>query len=193
MSLTQKTNVVPLKGEFDIFDFYNKMEKSNILFSFKGDLTTELLNSILHVIETKLEKMESSLKIKKKVFNLLIECLQNLYHHNEESRLNDNSQPSGLVMIAQNENGYSVFTGNFISNDSAEELKTKLERVNSLDQEELKELYKSILENGTYSSKGGGGLGIIEIARKSGEKLEFGFVPVDKQNQFFSLNVKVNS
>jgi hypothetical protein len=183
-----------LKGEFNIFDFYDKMERNNILLSFKGDLTVDLLNSILHVTESKLSKMEPSLKIKKKVFNVLVECLQNLYHHNEEFQQDQKDvEAAGLVLVARNENGYSVITGNFISNDSVEELKVKLERVNQLDSEELKSLYKNILDNGTYSSKGGGELGIIDIARKSGEKLDFGFVPVDKLNQFFSLNVKVNS
>ena len=102
-------------------------------------------------------------------------------------------QAAGLVMVASNQNGYSVITGNFISNCIAEELKAKLERVNELDREELKSLYNNILDNGTYSSKGGGELGIIDIARKSEKKLNFGFVPIDKTNQFFSLNVKVNS
>lgn len=183
-----------MKGEFDIFDFYDKMERNNILLSFKGDLTTDLLNSILHVIESKLKNMEASLKIRKKVFNVLVECLQNLYHHNEELEMDlSKEHSSGLVMVARNGTGYSVITGNFISNDSADELRAKLERVNRMDRDELKKLYKEILDNGSFSAKGGGGLGIIDIARKSGEKLDFGFVPVDKVSQFFSLNVKVNS
>ncbi len=55
-----------------------------------------------------------------------------------------------------------------------------------MSREEKKDYYKSILNNGEYSSKGGGGLGIIDIARRSSEKLEYGFVPVDEQNAFFT-------
>jgi hypothetical protein len=36
-------------------------------------------------------------------------------------------------------------------------------------------------------------LGIIDIARKSGRKLEYGFVPLDEKNAFFSLNVNVTT
>jgi len=52
-------------------------------------------------------------------------------------------------------------------------------------------LYKQVLTNGQVSDKGGGGLGIIDIAKKSGEKLDYGFMPVDDFNSFFSLNVSI--
>ena len=34
---------------------------------------------------------------------------------------------------------------------------------------------------------------MIDIARKSGSKLEYGFVPYDPDNAFFSLNVNVGN
>jgi len=42
------------------------------------------------------------------------------------------------------------------------------------------------------SDKGGGGLGMIDIARKSGQKLDFNFLPVNNNFSFFSLNIKVS-
>jgi hypothetical protein len=40
--------------------------------------------------------------------------------------------------------------------------------------------------------KGGGGLGMIDIARKTGQKLNFDFAPVDDKYSFFSLNIKIS-
>lgn len=57
------------------------MERENILLSFKGEVTSELLTSVLSIMESKMDYMEESPKTKKKVFNVLVECLQNLYHH----------------------------------------------------------------------------------------------------------------
>ena len=65
----------------DAFNIYNKMDKNNILLSFKGDITSELLTSILQIMESKLDNLQEEPKIKKKVYNVLVECLQNLYHH----------------------------------------------------------------------------------------------------------------
>jgi hypothetical protein len=41
------------------------------------------------------------------------------------------------------------------------------------------------------SLKGGGGLGMIDIARKTGEKLEYDFLEIDNKVSFFTLIIKV--
>ncbi len=162
---------------------------------FKGELTPDLINSILHIVEEKMNRSDTNLKIRKKVFNILVECLQNLYHHNQikSSDIDANSDfPAGMVMVAEDDDGYSIMTGNFIASEVVSSLQKKLEEINDLDREGLKALYSKILDNGEMTKKGGGSLGLIEIARKSGEKLEFGFAPLNNMNNFFSLNVKVN-
>ena len=65
----------------DVFDLYNNMERNDILLSFKGAITSELLTSVLQIMEEKMEDLNEEPKTKKKVFNVLVECLQNLYHH----------------------------------------------------------------------------------------------------------------
>ena len=61
------------------------MEKNNILLSFKGDITSALLTSILQIMENKMDNMNEEPKTKKKVYNVLVECLQNLYHHMDDA------------------------------------------------------------------------------------------------------------
>ncbi|MCZ6898904.1 MAG: DUF6272 family protein, partial [Bacteroidetes bacterium] len=39
----------------------------------------------------------------------------------------------------------------------------------------------------TLSEKGGAGLGFVDMARKSGHKLEFGFETMNDEFSFFSL------
>lgn len=177
----------------EIFDLYDSMERKNIMLSFKGDMSTELLTSILQLIENKLDRFGESPKVKKRMFNILVECLQNLYHHIERppKAANGDEQPSVIVMIAKNRTGYSIITGNYVLNNNVEALKKRLEEINQMTSDEVKRLYKSVLADGERSSKGGGGLGIIDIARKSGEKLHYGFIPFENGSSFFSLNVKV--
>ena len=64
----------------NIYSLYKSQEDQSILLSFKGVVTPDLLTSILQIIESKLTEMEEEPKIKRKVFNVLVECLQNLYH-----------------------------------------------------------------------------------------------------------------
>jgi len=175
-----------------IFDLYDSMERKNIMLSFKGELTADLLTSILQIVENKLDRFGESAKVKKRMFNILVECLQNLHHHlDSPPEGSSDDTPSVVVMIAKNVTGYSVLTGNFVLENNADMLKRRLEEINAMSKEEVKALYKSVLADGKMSDKGGGGLGMIDIARKSGEKLEFGFVPIGNGSSFFSLSVKV--
>jgi hypothetical protein len=182
-----------MSARFDIFDIYDKMERNNIMLSFKGTVTSELLTSILQIMENRLDTTDDSPKIKKKVFNVLVECLQNLYHHIDEIPEIEgiSNSKNAIFMVGKNDNDYFIITGNFILTENVNGLKEKLDTINAMDKEQLKEYYKAVLNNGSMSAKGGGGLGMIDIARKSGQKLDYLFQPVDKENSFFSLNVKV--
>lgn len=185
-----------MDSKIDVFEFYDRMERENIMISFKGDMNTELLDAILQVAEKKLLQIEETAKVRKRVFNILVECLQNLYHHIEHIKFDhkkESEKPSVIVMIARTVRGFSIITGNFVLNNDIDQLKDKLQEINQMNSEEIKSLYKKVLSSGSRSKKGGGGLGIIDIARKSDEKLEYGFIPFDSVSSFFSLNVKVSS
>ena len=95
-------------------------------------------------------------------------------------------------MIGKLDGKYSIFTGNYILNENINGLRRRLDEVNALSKEELKEYYKKVLNNGEMSLKGGGGLGMIDIARKTGEKLEYEFLEIDNKVSFFTLNIKVS-
>lgn len=181
-----------------LFEIYEDLKKRNIILSFKGDITPDLLTSILFVIEQKLDRYDETSKVKRKVFNVLVECLQNLYHHSDEDQEEEiveneiAGKASVIVMVAKNSDGYNILTGNMIPSENVGILKNRLEEINELSKDELKELYLATLTDGKRSRKGGGGLGFLEIARKSGRKLEFGIVPYNDQSSFFSLNVKID-
>lgn len=172
------------------------MERNNIILSFKGAITSELLSSVLQIMESKMEDLEESLKTRRKVFNVLVECLQNLYHHIDDFEIDGTPEDvarmkSAVFMIARNEGYYNVVTGNFLLTENVTKLTDRITTINSFDREELKEYYKSVLNNGEMSAKGGGGLGFIDIAKKSGEKLDFDFAEVDDTYSFFTLIVKI--
>lgn len=176
-----------------VFDIYKQLEEKNVLLSFKGMITSELLTTILQIMESKMDHIEEKPKVKKKVFNILVECLQNLYHHidNDDTVHVPTEDKSALLMIAKKESEYQITTGNYMKSQDVEALENKLDLVNSMDKLELKAYYKKVLSEGTLSAKGTAGLGMIDIARKSGEKLEYSFTPINDRTTFFSLAVKI--
>ncbi|MGK0383871.1 MAG: hypothetical protein ACJAVL_000605, partial [Bacteroidia bacterium] len=175
----------------NIYDLYHKMESNKVVLSFKGEVTSELMTCILQIMEQRMESMNEAPKLKKKVYNVLVECLQNLYHHIDEIPSESGEKGtdhSAIFMISLNKNnGYSITTGNYIQTTRKDSFENKLERINSLESAELKELYKEVLNNDARSEKGGGGLGMIDIARKTGKKLNYAFAPLNDEYSFFSL------
>jgi hypothetical protein len=179
----------------DIYELYQTMERENILLSFKGVVTSELLSSVLSIMESKMDYMEESPKTKKKVFNVLVECLQNLYHHIDDGteRIVERIEAkSALFMIAKKDEQFVISTGNYIDCESAADLQSRLDTINGMNKDELKQYYQEILSNGNLSEKGTAGLGMIDIARKSGNKLEYQFLPVNDTSCFFCLNIKID-
>jgi coenzyme F420-reducing hydrogenase delta subunit len=177
------------------YSYFKNMQVNNIIFVYQGEVTADLVSSVLHMMENKLDGDGEDKKIKKKVFNVMVECLQNVYHHLdalEEVADGEINDKRALLMIGKEESDYYVITGNYIRNDRVSSVKSKLERVNQCDKQELKTLYQEILSNEPMSDKGTAGLGMIDIARKSGQKLGFDFHYVNEKYSFFSLEAKVS-
>ena len=128
------------------------------------------------------------------MYNVLVESLQNLYHHVDSvpEGFKDQSEKFGILSVNKVDKGYKILTGNFVRSDNVERLEEKIKRINRSSQEEIKELYKFILNHQRISAKGGGGLGLVDIARKTGNKLDYTFKKYDETSSFFCLNILVN-
>ncbi len=180
---------------FNITEYYKELSKGDILLAFKGSITSDLINEVLEAVENKLEEGNEEGKTRKKIYNVLVESLQNLYHHIEETHdgIEEDLDPKfGILVIARNPSGeYLITTGNFVVSTKTKFLKEKVEKINSLSKEELKDMYKFILNHQRISAKGGGGLGLVDIARKTGKKMECHFFPYNDKYTFFDLQILI--
>ena len=124
--------------------------------------------------------------------DLSFDCWKDIQYHLDDDDFKTRvNEKSALFMIRKVDGEYSIMTGNFIPSENVEMMKGRLDRINEMDKDQLKLYYKEVLNNGEMSAKGGGGLGMIDIARKSGKKLEYDFDSIDNEYSFFSLNIKV--
>jgi len=175
----------------DIFDFYKDMKQKNVLLAYKGNVSDHLFGSLLKLAEDKLEKIESKATLKKKVFNILVEVLQNIYHHVEDYTSKDDDFFSIVLMLVKHDKGYLIVTGNPVRLDKMQSLKKRLDKINSLSKDELRDYYRDRLDKGSFSKKGGAGLGLMDIVRKAGKSIKYEFKPMENGYSFFSLQVQV--
>jgi len=179
---------------FNLKEYYSDLSKGDVLLAYKGSITSDLINDILEAVEQKLEEANAESKLRKKMYNVLVESLQNLFHHiepNHEGIEEDLDPKFGVLVIERDGEFYKVTTGNFVNTKRIKFLKEKIDKINSLTKDELKDMYKFILNHQKLSAKGGGGLGLVDIARKSGNKLEYEFYVYNENYSFFNLTIRV--
>lgn len=169
-----------------IYEMHQKMLSENLYLVYEGEFSQEIVKSVLMLTERNLTYFGEQLSIKRKVFNIMVECLQNICRHCYEEE-NVNTLKYAIFMIGMQDDHYTILSGNFMLKDHVDSLRSKLEKINALDKEGLKELYKEIMLKGKRSPKGGAGLGLIDMARRSGQKLRFNFQEVKDNVTFFSL------
>ena len=166
------------------------------LTSYRGDISSDVINNVLDSVERKTEEHDDPSKIRKKVYNVLVESLQYLYHHVDivpDDFEDQNSERFGIIVIYRQNEAYSIVAGNFITNDKISSLENKIEKINNSSPEEIKNLYKFILHHQKISEKGGGGLGLVDIARKTGNRLDYKFTDYNSEFSFFQLRIKIDS
>jgi hypothetical protein len=167
------------------------MMSQKLILVYQGDFTQESTKSILSMAERNLDSSGEESSIKRKVFNVMVEALQNIVKHSDELIDGQIRSHAAIFLIGKEANRYSIMSGNPVQKSNVEKLKKTLEHLNNLDKDGLKELYKEIIKNTTISEKGGAGLGFVDMARKSGGKLEFEFPEMNSDYCFFCLKVNV--
>ena len=180
---------------FDIENYLSDQSNGDIILFYKGNVDSDVINHVLDTVEDKMVEVDEQSKLRKKVYNVLVESLQNLYHHVDrvpDDFEDQTSEKYGLLFVKKVEGGYKIVTGNFVQAENIEKLEEKIKRINRSSYEEIKELYKFILNHQRISAKGGGGLGLVDIARKTGNKLDYAFKKYNDKYSFFYLDILVN-
>jgi hypothetical protein len=176
-----------------VYDFYKTMKAHEITLVYEGEITHQITKAFTSLTESNMMKELESNAVQKKVFHVMVECLQNISKHADDFAANDFVYSGrGIFLVSKGEGDYSVTTGNVIDNYKTEELRSLLETINSLDKEGLNQLYKTQIKEGRLSEKGGAGLGFIDIARKTGKKLIYHFLPVSETTSFFLLTSTIS-
>ena len=177
----------------DKLQFVSKLREqlpdNRFMLSYKGEISDDIMLPLLAMTEKKLDISGTAGKVKAKVFNVMVECLQNITRHTA----NITADKAAIFMFGGCDEGYVIFSGNAIKSEKVQELKSKLLKINTMSKDELKEFYKFWINSQEFSNKGGAGLGLIDMARKTGNPLDFDFEPIDDEYYFFSLKTLINT
>lgn len=167
-----------------LFDYYREMEEENIVLSFKGPISDNLLVGIENMIKTKLREKKQASEIIKKVFSVFVELSQNVCFHSAD-------RCGGILLIRDSKDFYEISSGNMIKKSETDPLGDRIRHINSLEPSELKKFYVRRLRTPLRTGKSGGNVGLIIVLRQSGNPIAFAVHPVDETRSFIEIHVKI--
>jgi hypothetical protein len=156
---------------------------------YKGKLNHEILKLFTSMAEAKVSKGCSNISVRRLVFHAIVECVQNITRHSDDYDVDGIG--NGIFMVGERKDYYYIITGNVIKSHKVPKLEHQLEKLNLLTDKELLKLHKAQMVDGEISDKGGAGLGLIDMIRKTGEKYIYQFLKLDMENHYFILKVTV--
>lgn len=170
------------------FEIFAKLANNEFSYIYNGQFTTTISDHIIALGELTMEKMGKSSKVRKRVFSVVVESLQNVTRHHD-----DVGENQGFFAIQLINGSYYITTVNLIYNENIEKVDNILKRIQNANPEELKELYKETLSDNMFSNKGGAGLGLMEIAKKTNNKIYYNFHKVNDLYSYFYLRPYVSN
>ena len=161
----------------EALEIHQYMNEKNVIMSFMGELTHQVTTSLLKNLKDDMHSSNIDIVTQKRLYGIIVECLDNISKHwaalDIEKLLGRISPP--IFMLSKSDNFYFIVTGNHVANKEVDALIKKIELVNALDKKGLQDYYRQTLAEETLLESDNAGLGIIDIALKSGNKLEYEF------------------
>jgi hypothetical protein len=168
------------------------VKEKSIVIRYDGEINSELCRGLILAVHNQMNSRETNLLIRKRVTHIITECLLNLSHHSE---MDSNAMPMGKyveVCVEDNVQEYAIRTRNLVSNKKINFLTSRIDSINNMNSNELYQHYMTQLQTGQYTNKGTAGLGFIDMARKSGNKLMYDFQGHNETMSLFNFQLIVS-
>ncbi len=161
------------------------------LLTHNGSLSYEAIGLLLNKMTTILDDYGMSITIKKKVYAAIVESLENIYRHQDVVVDGDKVTNTPQFTLSINSNNFSIKASNSLRAEKLPNLKQRIDLVNTLDRNGLKELYKNTILHNAVNNRGGAGLGIINISKVSENKIDYSFDKINDKFMWFSINITI--
>lgn len=174
----------------NLYDLYNSFNHDKICLSYLGDFDDDITHKIIDLSNVNLQNSADLSKLKARVSFLIAECFQNVVRHKLEVK-NSTGVPDKFFQVNIYADMVCLSSANTVDMKTKHHISNKINQLNALTEEELKELHQTLLKSSDFTEKGGAGLGLIEMARKSRHPLRYYFVDINEHESQFFLSLEV--
>ncbi len=192
MTDQQANTIAKLEEDKDeLLQLKSDLNKNGIFLSFNGPISQDLMVELGDILKKQMKMADASTSTIVTVFSALVEQSQNIIQHSAETLPvngeNDDKLMFGTIAVGYTDNKYFVLGGNKINKADESNLKNHLKQIQNLNKEGLKELYHRQRKEGKLENGTSAGLGLIELARKASQPIQYEFFPIDEEQTFFAM------
>ena len=186
----------------DMSEYTGVVEKLNIKVIYNGPMWDDGIKGLAEMVKTHLSHDQIRGSASKAIFSVFVEQVTNMLMYSAEKEPYpappDNALvdvPMGMVIMGNKTDKRDTFfvqTKNAVRNENKAFLTEKIDHLNSLDKNELRQYYKERMraDNDNPESQGAG-LGLIEIARRATAPIEYSFAQTSEGFSFFTMYVEI--
>ncbi len=175
-------------------DIQDVLGSSGISICFSGRFSQGLIEEIGDAVKMHMESEDRPKNDIFNVFSIFVEQSQNIKNYvisKEQSPGRNRIASSATICIGQEDDRYFVWSGNIMENSDVAPLLAKLNKLVGVSKDELKKLYKVQIMSDLNPEQTGAGIGLIDIAKRSSQPLEFSVDNLDETYSRFELKVIV--
>jgi len=175
-----------------IHTLYEALAGDRLGFLYSGQFHDEHTARLIALGEEVLDGTEGDRALRTKLAFVMVEAYQNIVRHRTPlPREVELGAGRSLFLLRSGDRGHEVVAVNPVHRSEAGELGGMLERIRGLDLVQLKDLFLRGLQSEKRTGRGGAGLGLIEMARRSGYELRHELRAIDEEHLLFTLRVGV--
>jgi len=183
--------------DFNLLEYDEMLKNNNITAIYSGPIWAGGIEGMAEFLQRRLDVDNLPRSTSKSVFSVFIEQMHNMLMYSaEKEKCYTSNEPSdisrGIFLLGKKDETYFVKSGNVVTEYNASVLKSRIDHLNSLDKQGLKQYFKerSRSEDNNPESQGAG-IGLIEIARRANSKIDYSFTPHGDGLMYFTMSVAI--
>jgi hypothetical protein len=167
------------------------MSESNIFLEYRGPMNFTVIDSLLKKLKNKKEYTLLNKTTSKRVYAMVVECLENICKHSDFISSDDPERYCHLSLGMEDEK-IIIRSGNPITEEARENIIVRLDHVNNSDEETLRAQYEDKIKKDLEEDEKCAGLGFIYMALKSGNRIIYRFTPLSHGHLYFEIQITIN-
>jgi hypothetical protein len=171
------------------------MSEYQLLIDYNGTISFDVIGQLLSLLKKKLDDTGEKVNTYKRIIIVMVESLENIckYFETYPEYTSILEQYPQVFTLEHKPGQYKLTARNPMHIKHIDGIRCKIDHVNELGPEELKLMHRSIIANGQFSKAGGAGLGFIEIAKASCNRIGYHFDPIDNSYTYFTICLELTN